>query len=49
MIIVGAGDIKLRQGGSLRDVAPTFFHLLFGRELPEIKEQLVGETLIQTD
>jgi 2,3-bisphosphoglycerate-independent phosphoglycerate mutase len=48
-VIVGAGNLKLREDGSLRDVAPTVFHLLFGRELDIITQELVGKTLIEPE
>ena len=41
-ILVGAGDVKLREGGVLADLAPTMLQLL---ELPQPKE-MTGKSLI---
>ncbi len=41
-IVVGAGDVKLREGGVLADLSPTILKLL---ELPQPKE-MTGQSLI---
>src|SRR5690625_5081352 len=43
-IIVGAGDLKLREGGVLGDVAPTILELM-GVEVPA---QMTGRSLMAT-
>jgi len=42
LTIIGAGDIKLRDGGTLADIAPTFLQLM-GQEQPG---DMTGKTLI---
>lgn len=43
VLLMGAGELTLRQGGSLQDVAPTMLQLL---QLP-VPEQMTGRSLIQ--
>ncbi|MDR2693145.1 MAG: 2,3-bisphosphoglycerate-independent phosphoglycerate mutase [Chitinispirillales bacterium] len=45
LTIIGAGDIKLRDGGTLADIAPTFLQLM-GQEQPA---EMTGKTLIRED
>ncbi|MDR2578470.1 MAG: 2,3-bisphosphoglycerate-independent phosphoglycerate mutase [Chitinispirillales bacterium] len=42
LTVIGAGDIKLREDGTLADIAPTFLQLL-GEEAPP---EMTGKTLI---
>jgi 2,3-bisphosphoglycerate-independent phosphoglycerate mutase len=42
LTVIGAGGIKLREGGTLADIAPTFLQLL-GEEPPA---EMTGKTLI---
>jgi len=42
LTIIGAGDIKLREGGTLADIAPTFLQLM-GQEQPK---EMTGKSLI---
>jgi 2,3-bisphosphoglycerate-independent phosphoglycerate mutase len=42
LTIIGAGDLKLREGGTLADIAPTFLQLL-GEPVPV---EMTGKTLI---
>ncbi|MDR3013318.1 MAG: 2,3-bisphosphoglycerate-independent phosphoglycerate mutase [Chitinispirillales bacterium] len=42
LTIIGAGDLKLRDGGTLADVAPTFLQLM-GQDAPA---DMTGKTLI---
>jgi 2,3-bisphosphoglycerate-independent phosphoglycerate mutase len=43
--MVGPPKMKLRQGGTLKDVAPTFLALLLGREIEEVKKGMKGKPL----
>ncbi|MDI9475621.1 MAG: 2,3-bisphosphoglycerate-independent phosphoglycerate mutase [Natronincolaceae bacterium] len=43
LILIGAGDVKLNQGGRLSDIAPTLLQLL-GLEKPK---EMTGNSLIQ--
>ena len=45
-IIVGAGDVRLRPDGTLKDVAPTILFFALGREEPLAREKLPGQLLI---
>jgi 2,3-bisphosphoglycerate-independent phosphoglycerate mutase len=42
LTVIGAGDIKLRDGGTLADIAPTFLRLM-GQEQPA---EMTGKSLI---
>jgi 2,3-bisphosphoglycerate-independent phosphoglycerate mutase len=42
LTIIGAGDIKLREGGTLADIAPTFLRLM-GQEQPA---EMTGKSLL---
>ena len=45
LFIIGPKTTKLRDGGTLSDVAPTFLALLFGREIEEVKKGMKGRLL----
>jgi len=45
LLIVGPPKLDLRDDGSLKDVAPTFLRLLFGREIEEVKNGMKGRLL----
>ncbi len=45
LFIVGPPSAPLRDDATLSDVAPTLLALLFGRELPEVKEEMQGKLI----
>ena len=44
LVVIGAGDVKLREGGVLADLAPTMLHIL---QMPQPAE-MTGKCLIET-
>ncbi len=44
LVVMGAGDVKLREGGVLADLAPTMLHIL---QMPQPAE-MTGKCLIET-
>lgn len=46
LFIIGPNSAKLRNGGTLSDVAPTLLALLFGREIEEVKKEMKGKLLL---
>lgn len=45
LYVVGPPRMRLRDDGTLRDVAPTFLRLLLGHEDPEVKRGMKGRAL----